>query len=94
MIDFFEAMAINGRWVRLRLASDPFDVFPPPEFDAYVSGVFLPAPEGGRTSWITTTTNPEALNALSEGSEVFLQDIDRVVRVYRSKPRTGHLRAV
>lgn len=89
-MNVFDAMAINGRWVRLRLVEDLGGQF----LIGFVGGLVI----GGEGSPVQDHLLFEKrLNLFSPcgtGSELFFSDIAEVEHVYKSAPKVVQLRAV
>lgn len=81
-MDFLDAMAINGRWVRLRLTADMGGQ----SLDGFVGGVVIAGPDSPMESHICFEERLDRFSPCGGGSELFFDHIAAVEYVYRSKP--------
>ncbi len=89
-MDFLDAMAINGRWVRLRLTSDMGGV----ELVGFVGGVVIAGADSPMQSHICFEERLSRFSPCGGGSELFFDHIEAVLKVYQSAPRVVALRVV
>lgn len=89
-MDFLDAMAINGRWVKLRLTSDMGGV----ELVGFVGGVVIAGENSPMESHICFEECLTRFSPCGGGSELFFDDVEAIVRVYQSAPRVVALRVV
>lgn len=89
-MNFLDAMAINGRWVRLRLAADMGGQ----SLVGFVGGVVIAGPNSPMESHICFEQRLSRFSPCGGGSELFFDDIAQVERVYKSKPHVVPLQLV
>lgn len=89
-MDFLDAMAINGRWVRLRLSADMGGI----SLVGFVGGVVIAGSDSPMESHICFEERISNFSPCGGGSELFFDDIEAVERVYKSAPRVVPLRVI
>lgn len=89
-MDFLDAMAINGRWVRLRLSSDMGSQ----TLVGFVGGVVIAGENSPMESHICFEERLSRFSPCGGGSELFFDHIEAVEKVYESAPRVVALRVV
>lgn len=89
-MDFLDAMAINGRWVRLRLTADMGGL----SLVGFVGGVVVAGPDSPMESHICFEEKLERFSPCGGGSELFFDHIEAVEHVYKSAPRTVSLKLI
>lgn len=89
-MNVFDAMAINGRWVRLRLVEDVGGR----SLIGYVGSVSIAAEGSPIQSHICFEPCKSRFDLVGTGSQLFLEDIAEVEHVYKSAPKVVQLRAV
>lgn len=81
-MDVFDAMAINGRWVRLRLTKDMGGGVK----IGFVGAVTISGEGSPVYSHISFEEKLSSFSPCGAGSELFLSDIERVEKVYNDSP--------
>lgn len=81
-MDTLDAVAINGRWVRLRLSPDNGGR----SMDGFVGGVVLAGENSPVESHILFESRISRFSPCGTGSELFFCDIAEVEHVYTSAP--------
>lgn len=89
-MDFLDAMAINGRWVRLRLSSDMGSQ----TLVGFVGGVVIAGENSPMESHICFEERLSGFSPCGGGSELFFDHIEAIEKVYESAPRVVALRVV
>ena len=81
-MDFLDAMAINGRWVRLRLTAD----LGGGSMVGFVGGVVIAGPDSPMESHICFEQKLERFSPCGGGSGLFFDHVEAVECVYKSAP--------
>lgn len=89
-MNVFDAMAINGRWVRIRLTEE----FGGRSLVGFVGAVVIGVPGSPVESHVCFEQRLSHFSPCGSGSEFFLSDIAEVEHVYKSAPRVVPLRVV
>lgn len=89
-MNVFDAMAINGRWVRLRLVEDMGGG----SLIGFVGAVVIGGDGSPVESHLCFEQRLSRFSPCGTGSELFLEDIAQVEHVYKSAPKVVQLRAV
>lgn len=89
-MDFLDAMAINGRWVRLRLTSEMGGQ----SLVGFVGGVVIAGNDSPMQSHICFEERLSRFSPCGGGSELFFDHIEAVEKVYQSAPRVVALRVI
>ena len=89
-MDFIDAMAINGRWVCLRLTADMGGAV----LVGFVGGVVIAGPDSPMESHICFEERLSRFSPCGSGSELFFDSIEKIEHVYTSSPVVQRLRVV
>lgn len=89
-MNVFDAMAINGRWVRLRLT----EAMGGGSLIGFVGAVVIGGEGSPVESHLCFEQRLSRFSPCGTGSELFLEDIAQVEHVYKSAPKVVQLRAV
>jgi hypothetical protein len=89
-MNVFDAFAINGRWVRLRLVEGVGGR----SLTGFVGAVVISGEGSPVQSHLCFENRLSRFSPCGAGSELFLSDIAEVEHVYKSAPKVVHLRAV